>query len=325
MVVLVTGVTGFLGPYVVEWLISFRQTVRCLIHTPGTERTFKDSSIEIRYGDILDIDALVEASYGVDKVIHLADYHSYQLSKQTSEYTQDQNNLGTSNLLEIFQNQPSFNHFILVSNLRSSRDPKSGLSYKKWCNEEIVRNSGIPYTILRSSILFGESDSFINSIASAIRLSPIVPVWGSGHNRIQPLSAEDLATCIVLTLGRGDLKNQTLDIGGPQQLSYNEIIALVSDFMGKNRISLHFPTWAIKPMLLALDLFPMSYNKNIEKLNLMADRNVTDQHSVNRYFGFTPKPLNGNIDYVDISKRKNRLPFRDTRPRTQRHFIKFTG
>jgi len=50
MVVLVTGATGFLGPYVVERLISYRQTVRCLIHTPGTERTFKDSSIEIRYG-----------------------------------------------------------------------------------------------------------------------------------------------------------------------------------------------------------------------------------------------------------------------------------
>ena len=187
------------------------------------------------------------------------------------------------------------------------------------------RNSGIPFTILRSSILFGEADSFINSIASAIRLSPIIPIWGSGHNRIQPLAAEDLATCISLTLSRGDLNNRTLDIGGPQQLSYNETIALVSDFMGKNRISLHFPTWAIKPMLLALDLFPMSYNKNMEKLNLIAERNVTDRHSVNRYFGFTPKPLNGNIDYVNISKRKHGLPFRDTCPRDPRNFIKTSG
>ena len=325
MVVLVTGSTGFLGPYVVEKLISYRQTVRCLIHTPGTERTFKDSSIEIRYGDMLDRDALVEATYGVDKVIHLADYHSYPLNSQTSNYTQDPNNLGTSNLLEICQNQPNFNRFILVSTLRSSRNPKSGLAYKKWCNEEIVRNSGIPYTILRSSKLIGESDSFINSIASAIRLSPIVPVWGSGHNRIQPLAAEDLATCISLTLDRGDLKNRTLDIGGPQQLTYNETIALVCDITGKNRISLHLPIWAIKPMLLALDLFPMSYNKNMEKLNLIADRNVTDRHSVNRYFGFTPKPLNGNIDYVDISKRKKELPFPDERIQTPRNFINFSG
>ncbi len=236
------------------------------------------------------------------------------MSKQTSNYIQDPNIVGTSNLIEICHNQPNFNRFILVSTLRSSRNPKSGSSYNKWCNEEIVRNSGIPFTILRSSILFGEADSFINSIASAIRLSPIIPIWGSGHNRIQPLAAEDLATCISLTLSRGDLNNRTLDIGGPQQLSYNETIALVSDFMGKNRISLHFPTWAIKPMLLALDLFPMSYNKNMEKFNLMSERNVTDPHSINRYFGFTPKPLNGNIDYVNISKRKHGLPFRDTYP-----------
>ena len=325
MVVLVTGATGFLGPYVVERLISSHQPVRCLIHTPGTERTFKDSSIEIRYGDMLDIDALVEASYGVDKVIHLADHHSYQLSKQTSNYMPDPNLVGTSNLIEICHNQPNFNRFILVSTLRSSRNPTSGSSYNKWCNEEIVRNSGIPFTILRSSILFGEADSFINSIASAIRLSPIIPIWGSGHNRIQPLAAEDLATCISLTLNRGDLNNRTLDIGGPQQLSYNETIALVSDFMGKNRIPLHFPTWAIKPLLLALDLFPMSYNKNMEKLNLRADRNVTDRHSVNRYFGFTPKALNGNIDYVNISKRKHGLPFRDTCPRDPRNFIQNSG
>ena len=274
---------------------------------------------------MLDIDALVEASYGVDKVIHLADYHSYQLRKQTSNYTQDPNILGTSNLLEICQNQPNFNHFILASTLRSSRDPKSGLTYAKWCNEEQVRNSGIPYTILRSSILFGESDSFVNSIASAIRLSPIVPVWGSGHNRIQPLAVEDLATCISLTLGRGDLKNRTLDIGGPQQLSYNEAIALVSDYMGKNRVPIHFPTWAIKAILSSLDLFSMSYNKNMERFKLISDRNVTDQHSVKRYFGFTPKPLNGNIGYVDLLKKKNRLPFRDTRPRAQRNFINFSG
>ena len=314
MVVLITGATGSLGPYVVERLISYRQTIRCLIHTPGTERIFKDSSIEIRYGDMLDIDALIEASYGVDKVVHLADYQSHRFSRQTSNYASDPNIVGTSNLLEICRKQPNFNHFILVSTLRSSRDPESGLPYTKWCNEELVRNSGLPYTILRSSILFGESDSFINSIASAIRMSPIVPVWGSGHNRIQPLASEDLAKCISLTLYRGDLKNRTLDVGGPQQLSYNETIELVSDFMGKTRISLHFPTWAIKLILFAFNLFSMGYNKDIERFNLISERNVTDRHSVNRYFGFTPKPLNGNIDYVDISKVNDRPLNQDACP-----------
>ena len=325
MVVLVTGATGFLGPYVVEKLMSYHQAVRCLIHTPGTERIFKDSSIEIRYGDMLDIDALTEAAYGVDKVIHLADYHSYQLNKQTSNYTSDPNIVGTSNLLEICQYQPNFNHFVLVSTLRSSRNPNSGLTYEKWCNEERVRNSGVPYTILRSSILFGESDSFTNSIASTIRASAIVPVYGSGHNRIQPLAAEDLAECIYMTLNRGDLKNKTLDIGGSQQLSYNETITLISNVMGKNRISLHIPKWAIKPILFALDLFPMGYNKKMERFNLAAERAVTDKNSVNRHFGFTPKPLTGNIGYVNVAKVKNGLPFRDICPRVPRKFINFSG
>ena len=146
MVVLVTGATGFLGPYVVERLISYRQTVRCLIHTPGTERTFEDSSIEIRYGDILDKDALAEASYGVNRVIHLANHNSFYKAPQEFYNSPDVNLLGTSNLLDICRSKPAFDNFILVSTLRSSRDPKSGPMYNKWCNEEQVRNSGIPYT-----------------------------------------------------------------------------------------------------------------------------------------------------------------------------------
>lgn len=303
MVVLITGATGLLGPYVVRSLVP-RQTVRCLIHTPGTERFFNDSSIEIRYGDILDKDALAEASYGVNRVIHLANHNSFYKAPQEFYNSPDVNLLGTSNLLDICRSKPAFDHFILVSTLRSSRDPKSGPMYNKWCNEEQVRNSGIPYTILRSSILFGQSDSFINPIASAIRSSPIIPILGSGHNRIQPLAAEDLARCISLTLDRGDLKKQTLDLGGPDHISYNAIVDLVSEQLGKNQVSVHLPAWILKPILSVLDSITSSYPRHLYKFNSKAERNVTDPKSVHRYFGFTPRPLNGNIDYVNLTGNK---------------------
>ena len=305
MVVLVTGATGLLGPYVVKSLIAHHQKVRCLIHTPGKERLFNDRSIEIRYGDILDKDSLIEASYGVDTVVHLANYNPSGHHQQKFGSIPDYNLEGTANLVEVFKNQQSFNHFILVSTLRSSRDPKSGLMYHKWHNEEQVINSGIPYTVLRSSILFGEFDFFVNSIAATIRLSPIIPVWGSGHNRLQPIAAEDLAKCISLTLNRTDLKGRRLDLGGPQHISYNKVVELVCEYMGKNRLLLHLPAWIIKPILSALKFLSNGPTNSLEKLNLRTDRNVTEPHSVRRYFGFTPKPLKGNIDYVDsINVRK---------------------
>ena len=309
MVVLVTGATGLLGPYVVKSLIAYHQKVRCLIHTPGKERLFNDRSIEIRYGDILDKDSLMEASYGVDTVVHLANHNSFSKGQPQFDGIADHNLLGTANLIDIIKNQLNFNHFFLVSTLRSSRAPKSGLMYHKWRNEDQVINSGLPYTILRSSILFGEFDYFINSIAATVRLSPIIPVWGSGHNRLQPIAAEDLARCLSLTLNRSDLKKRRLDIGGPEHISYNQVVELVSECMGKNRLLLHLPTWIIKPLLLTISFISNRPTKSLEKLNLRTDRNVAEQHSVRRYFGFTPKHLKGNIDYVNAANVKKAFLF----------------
>ena len=81
-----------------------------MIHTPGKERLFNDRSIEIRYGDILDKDSLMEASYGVDSVVHLANYNPFGHHQQQSDSIPDYNLVGTANLIEVFKNQQSFNH-----------------------------------------------------------------------------------------------------------------------------------------------------------------------------------------------------------------------
>ena len=105
MVVLVTGATGLLGPYVVKSLIAHHQKVRCLIHTPGKERLFNDRSIEIRYGDVVDKDSLIDASYGVDAVVHLANYNPSGHHQQKFGSIPDYTLVGTANLIEVFKNQ----------------------------------------------------------------------------------------------------------------------------------------------------------------------------------------------------------------------------
>ena len=57
---------------------------------------------------------------------------------------------------------------------------------------------------------------------------PITPIIGSGRNRLQPISADDLARCVSLAVEREDLKGRTLELGGPQQLSYDEIVSVVA-------------------------------------------------------------------------------------------------
>ena len=89
-------------------------------------------------------------------------------------------------------------------------------------------NSGIPYSIIQSSIMFGAGDEFLNTVAGLVRVLPLVPVVGSGRNRLQPIAVEDMARCIALIVDREDVKGKTIEVGGPRQVSYNEIVAIVA-------------------------------------------------------------------------------------------------
>jgi uncharacterized protein YbjT (DUF2867 family) len=294
MLVLVTGATGFLGRRVVQDLLEHRYQVRCLVHTPGRERIFPDRSVNVQYGSISDPDALSSACQGVDFVVHLV-----AVIRLHGGATFDQvNRHGTANLLAAAKEAGGVKHFIQVSAIGAADDPGYPYLYSKWQGEQEVSNSGLPYTIIRSSLIFGEGDEFINALAALVRVFPLVPVVGQGRNRFQPIAVEDVARCIVLALDRDDLKGKTIEIGGPQQLSYNEVVGLVARTMGKRRLRFHIPIWLMRGNVAVMERILPRPPITTEELRMLPIRNVAELNTVEETFGFTPRPLEGNIDFV---------------------------
>ena len=294
MTVLVTGATGLLGRMVVENLLETGHEVRAMVRRPGSESIFATPPTEVCYGDVTDHNALGEACRDISEVIHLV-----AVIRGGVRQFEAVNRLGTANVAAAAKDAGSVRHIIHVSALGAANAPHLDYLHSKWQGEREVINSGLPHVILRPSLIFGPGDEFTTAVAALVRTMPITPIIGSGNNRLQPIHVGDVARCIRLALSGNIRGNQILEIGGPERLSYNEIVRTVARAMGKKRLRLNIPLWAIRTPVAAMDLLSPRAPINGAMLQLVTLRNVAETDSVERVFGFRPRRMAGNIDHVN--------------------------
>jgi NADH dehydrogenase len=188
--------------------------------------------------------------------------------------------------------------FIHLSAIGARDDATYPYLYSKWQGEQAVIQSGVPYTILRPSILFGPGDGFVNVLAGLVRVFPVVPVAGSGKNTFQPMAVEDLARCVAGAAGRADLLGKVIEVGGPDHLSYNDILDAVVRACKTRRLKLHVPSPAVRLAVRLMEALLANPPATTEQLRMLAVPNVAGLKTVEETFGFKPRPLPGNIEYV---------------------------
>ena len=293
MTVLVTGATGLLGRQVVQRLLDANRDVRVIVRRPGSEDVFATPPTDVCYGDVGNPEALTEALRDISQVIHLV-----AVIRGGHRQFDAVNRLGTANLVAAAKAAGSVRHFIHVSAVGAVNNPRLPYLHSKWAGEQEVIRSGLPYVILRPSLIFGPGDEFTTAVAALIRSLPITPVIGSGNNRLQPIHVADVARCVVASLSGGLRGNRIIEIGGPDQLSYNEIINIVAHTLGRRRRRLNIPVWTFSLPVALMETLTPRPPINRAMLRLITLRNVAPPHSVADAFGFLPRPLSGNIDHV---------------------------
>ena len=300
MLVLVTGATGFVGREVVKALGDRGLEVRCLVHTPGRESVLGDQRVDVHYGSVGDEAALKAAFYGVGVVIHLV-----AVIREKGRATfQRVNRQGTELVLTVAKSS-GVQHFIYLSALGATNSARYGYLHSKWQAEQAVINSGLPYTILRPSIQFGQGDEFINALAGLVRSFPVVPIVGHGRNRFQPIAVDEVARCVATAVGNEELLGRTIEIGGPEYLSYTEIVDIIAGTYQVSRPKVHMPIWAMRLAVKIMELLLPRPPMTTEQLRMLPINNVAQLHTVEEVFGFKPVPLQGSIDYVQ------KIGFRD--------------
>ncbi len=289
--ILVTGAAGFLGRHVVKTLRQAGRPVRAHLHT-GRAEVVTPYGAELCYGDVRDIASLRQAVAGTDAVVHLVS----TIREKGGATFQSINHQGTANVVAAAQ-AAGVRRFVHLSVIGAQDSPRYPYLFSKWQGEQAVVQGGIPYTILRSSFLFGEGDAFFNLLAGVVKALPLVPIAGPGKARFQPIWVEDVARCVGQALSSDRLVDQTVEIGGPEHFTYDELMDLVAATLGARRVKVHVPLPLMGLLATMMGVLPRAPVTR-QQLAMLAIDDVTQLDSVERHFGFQPRSLRGSLDYV---------------------------
>jgi len=140
-----------------------------------------------------------------------------------------------------------------MSALGTRPDAISRYHQTKWKAEQTVRTSDLHWTIFRPSLIYGPEDQFVSQFVRLSRLSPFLPVIGTGLNQLQPISVESVAKAFVAALATSDAVGQTYDLCGPEALSFNEVMRQILRAWNRRRVLLHLPLWLAEPVAAFLE------------------------------------------------------------------------
>ncbi len=292
---LISGGTGFIGRSVLRRMAEAGHPVRILLK-PARRSPHLPSGVpvEVALAALSDRRGLRAAMVGVRAVIHLAG--AERTGSEPALQATDVE--GTRSLAEAAA-EAGVARFIFVSHLGANRASAYPVLRAKALAEEHLRVSEVPYTILRSGVVFGAEDHFTTSLAMMLAASPLVFLMpGDGSTLLQPLWVEDLATVIAWALDDPATIRQTFDLGGPEFLSFRQVVSMVMPAAGVTRILI--PTrqpylragarliaWLLpRPPLTAFWLDYLAANRTAE-LNVLP-----------RAFGLVPARLEAHLDHL---------------------------
>ena len=231
--ILVIGGTGFIGRHLVAQLAASGERVR--VAARGSRQEPLPNSVEQVRADVVTGEGLAEAMAGVDRVAHLVAIIIEKGSQRFDGVIRG----GTEGVVQEAE-RAGVKKLVYVSAIGAAPDPKFPYWHAKWAAEQLVSGSSLNYTILRPSLVFGPEDDFFNRLADMVRRSPLVPIAGNGKTRFQPLGVDDLVTCIAACLAEGTHDRQTVEVGGPEYFTYNELIDVISAAPTHTTATIHF-------------------------------------------------------------------------------------
>jgi uncharacterized protein YbjT (DUF2867 family) len=229
--ILVTGGTGFIGQALLRHLVEAGYDVRTLIRPSKSSPSLpKGVPVEVAVSGLTDERGLRGAMVGVDTVYHLAGAEWAGPRSSLMEI----DILGTQAVARAARDA-GVKRIFYMSHLGADRASAYPVLKAKAIAEEYLRRSGVAYTIFRSAIVYGPKDGFTTGLARLLSSSPFFLIPGDASTLLQPLWVEDLVTCLVWSIEDPRTFNQIYEIGGPEYLTFQQILELLNQAMGIRR------------------------------------------------------------------------------------------
>jgi uncharacterized protein YbjT (DUF2867 family) len=293
--ILITGGTGFIGRALVRQLFDAGYPVRTLLRpSPRTPRLPKGVPVEVAVVGLGDVRGLRAALRDVDVIIHLASAeHQGRFANLLVTDIQ-----GTNNLAQAAK-QAGVDRFIYLSHIGADRASAFPVHKAKGIAEEHIRKSGVPHTIVRSSVIFGPEDHFTTNLTSLLRRAPgIFPMPGDGQTRIQPLWVEDLVTCLIWAMVNPHTINQTYEIGGSEYFTLRQTLETIMQVIGKRRLLVPASPPFLRALIVTLETFIPRFPASSFWVDYYAVHRTCPVDNLPRLFGLMPARFTYRLDYL---------------------------
>jgi len=286
MKVFVTGSTGFVGNHVLHTLVDRGHQVRALVR-PGSEYKLKQpDKVEVIAGEVTESADLIQGMKGCDAAIHLVGIiRAFPSQDITFERLHTE---ATANVVAAAK-EAEVPRLLHMSALGAREDGSTPYLRTKFAAEELVRQSGLNYTIFRPSLIFGRGGEAIKMFGDMVK-KYVVPIIGDGQYRFQPVSVTTVAQGFEKALEPETAKDQTLDVGGPENVTFDEIMDTLARVMGKSIVKIHMPVLPLRLATSALQHAP-GYPLTIDQITMLLEGSTCDEKPFYELLGLEPISL----------------------------------
>lgn len=285
--IFVSGGAGFIGSRSAKKLVAAGHKLRLLSYSRRDQEAGPpDDQVEYVSGSITRAASIAEKMEGCEVAINFVG-----IIVEARGVTFERVHVGgVENLLEEAK-RAGVKRFIHISALGTSEKRASEYFRTKGIAEEMIRSSGIPYVILRPSLVFGPEDKFFNML-KPILYSPIVPVVGTGRTKFQPIWVEDIASCILESVESDAPLNGVWEIAGPERFTFDEMLDRMADALDlAPRLKLHIPARCMRPFAALAEAVLPRPPLTTDQLKMLSIDNITDSNAITEVFAVQPRPL----------------------------------
>ena len=256
MRIVVTGGTGFIGREVVDRLLDAGgHELTVTTRDPGRSNPW-GGRVRLVQAFAGDATSLGRAFARADVVVHAIQFPNHPVENPAKGLTYlEVDGRGTVTAAKVAKAM-GVRRFVYMSGAGAGQGRPQPWFQAKDMAEAAIRETGLEHALLRPSWIYGPRDHSMNRFVFFCRYLPVVPVIGDGTTPVYPIYVKDVARCVAEAAVREDAKALTLDVGGPERLTMDQIIHTVQSVLKKRRPLLHHPAKLMKLLVLPMQILP---------------------------------------------------------------------
>ncbi len=302
-VVAIAGGSGFIGRAIARRLAGIPELrVRGMSRSPARARQRLDlPNLEWVRAEVTEPSTLPNALKGAQAIVSAVQFEGYPVENPKKGLTFERVDFGGTVALLEAAKKVGVEQMVYVSGAAADENATHPGFRAKGRAERAIRESGLAYTIFRPSLVYGPEDKVMNGFAKLLKFSPAFGVPGTGRQKVQPVLVDDLAACVAMAItGKG--RNATFEVGGPDLMTFDEMIRILMEVTGRRRPIIHIPEGAMRAGASLLEMLPTPMLSRDAVTFVTAD-NATDIKPLIGEFGIKLTPLRQGLKYLSPSAK----------------------